>query len=208
MELHRTLPFLSAIGLVVVAFGGCGLDPGGAWNRTDGAGIGTGSSVTPNEDDTQPVNGSCPAPSPVSSSNKGPFEVCSASSECQQTCCSCPVEPINWLASSCINGTCADGATSCSRTQATYCSSSGAVVIGGGSSGGTDCNTCEATYCAAENAACSANQACVALESCTQQCGTDNACAQRCYDYDAAGAAALQNLDACIANSCGAGCLP
>lgn len=212
---RRTKPFRAAIVVGIVASVGCGLDPGGAWNRTDGAGPGTGTSsgARPDDDAFQSFDATCPATSPRFPGTAGPGVVCtSASSECSPTCCACPAQPQTWLASSCVAGTCADGMTACARTQASNCSAGTPIVVFGGGGGATTtqsaCDACIRTSCAAAQQACTVNAACVSLESCDAQCATDEACRTRCYDTHALGVADLQNLDVCVESACGDACVP
>ncbi|MDB4946953.1 MAG: hypothetical protein JWP97_6487 [Labilithrix sp.] len=211
--------FIAAAACAVALVAGCTLHPGEAWNRTDGeAGpAGAGSAVDTGADATdQSPEGLCPATSPLLAGRAAAGEVCSVAADCVSTCCDCGTGSQSWLAASCVAGRCEDSLTSCSRTNARYCTGGGGGVIvvappGGQCGGGaatTGCEACVSTSCCAESLACSQDPACAALEVCDGSCAGEAECRERCYETSGGGALALQSLDACVARACGAACEP
>ncbi len=207
----------SAAVLALVLAAGCGLDPGGAWNRTENAGP-VGSAATSGatgEDGTDQQQGLCPTSSTVLAGSKSAGDTCSLPSECAPTCCDCGTGSASWLAASCVSGTCVDSVTSCDRTRSRYCGGGGAVIVTpsptaqcGNRSGTSTCDVCINTNCCAAQLACDANQSCTALVSCDAACLANADCRQRCYSTHSAGTAALNTLDGCAAEACGAACEP
>lgn len=215
-----TIATSTLAGAVAVAVG-CGLDPGGTWNRSDTAGtVGTPGSSGGNtsfEDVTDQLQGVCPATSALLQGSKTSGDTCTSPSECVATCCDCPTgSSIGWLSASCVDGRCTGSSASCTRTRDRFCGDAGIGTVLGASSGAPQCGTrtsttacdkCIDANCCAEQLACTANAACNALVTCDAPCTTQE-CRQRCYASHAAGATDLNTLDACAVAACGAACNP
>jgi hypothetical protein len=203
--------------LVVFALAaGCGLDPGGAWNRTENAGpIGSGaaSGTSSSEDETDQQQGLCPTASTVLTGTKSAGDACALPAECASTCCDCGTGSASWSAASCVSGKCVDSLSSCDRTRSRYCGG-GAVVTPspttqcGNRRGTSTCDVCINANCCSLQLACDANPSCSALVSCDATCAANADCRQRCYSTHSAGTADLTSLDACVASACGAACEP
>lgn len=209
--------FVGVAGALVLA-AGCGLDPGGAWNRSENAGpIGSGAAAgaSPGADATDQQQGLCPMSSTVVAGTKRAGDACAAPTECASTCCDCGTGSASWLAASCVAGTCVDSLTSCDRTRSRYCGGGGTVIVApspaaqcGNHTGTSTCDACIAASCCTAQLACDANSSCVALESCDATCGGSSDCRQRCYGTHSAGTADLNTLDGCVAAACGSACEP
>jgi hypothetical protein len=209
----------SAVALVLA--GGCGLDPGGAWNRTEsgggpiGSGAVPGASSSSGADATDQQQGLCPMSSTVLAGTKSAGDACTVPAECASTCCDCGTGTASWLSASCVAGKCVDSLTSCDRTRSRYCGG-GAVVVTppsstaqcGNRSGTSTCDVCINANCCSAQLACDANTSCSALVSCDAACLADADCRQRCYTTHSAGTADLNTLDGCVAAACGAACEP
>ena len=215
-RLRANLAASTSVGALVLA-AGCGIDPGGAWNRSDNGGAigsGTASGVSSSEDATDQQHGLCPMTSTVLAGTKSAGAACSLPTECASTCCDCGTGSASWLAASCVSGTCVDSLTSCDRTRSRYCGG-GAVIIApsppaqcGNRTGTSTCDVCINASCCAARLACDANPSCGALVSCDATCVANADCRQRCYTTHSAGTADLDSLDACAAAACGAACEP
>jgi hypothetical protein len=205
----------STIAGAVVLAAGCGLDPGGAWNRSENAGpIGSGAASGLSEDATDQQRGLCPMSSTVVAGTKRAGDACTAPTECASTCCDCGAASASWLAASCVAGKCADSVTSCGRTRSRYCSG-GAVIVTpsptaqcGNRTGTSTCDVCINANCCAARLACDAKQSCRALASCDATCGANADCRQRCYSTYSSATADLNTLNGCVAPACGAACKP
>lgn len=205
----------STIAVALVLARGCGLDPGGAWNRTENAGpIGSGAvtGASSSADATDQQQGLCPMSSTVFTRTKRAGEACTGPTECAPTCCDCGTGSASWLSASCVSGTCVESLTSCGRTRSRYCGG-GTVIITpsptarcGSRTGTSTCDVCINTNCCAAQLACDANPSCGALASCDAACGANADCRQRCYSTHSAGTANLDSLDNCVASACGATC--
>ena len=217
MKRIRAIIAASTIAGAVVLAGGCGLDPGGAWNRTENAGpISSGgtSGASSGADATDQRQGLCPMSSTVVAGTKRAGETCSAPTECAPTCCDCGTGSASWLAASCVSGTCADSVNACARTRSKYCGG-GAVIVTpptttqcGNRTGRSTCDVCINSNCCSAQLACDANPSCRSLVSCDATCGSNADCRQRCYSTYSAGTADLNTLDGCVATACGASCEP
>lgn len=211
--LRVTLAASTSVSVLVLA-AGCGLDPGGAWNRTENAGpigSGTPSSSGSNADATDQRQGLCPMTSSVFTNTKRAGDICTVAGECASTCCNCGAGQASWLAASCVSGRCVDSLTSCGRTRSRYCG--GGTVIAppptaqcGARAGTSTCDACIVASCCPAQLACDANDSCSALANCDALCAANADCRQRCYDTHSTGAAALASLDRCVAKSCASSC--
>jgi hypothetical protein len=197
------------------------------WGASTGAPVGgaagAGSSVATGGSDM--VIRSCQsAPQPSLSTAREAGGACRTANDCAPVCCSCSAS--EWLASSCVNGLCASGETTCSRTTACPDPVRIVVIGGGGGSGaggssgspggdGTadcgltfddaSCNTCMRTSCCAAVAACAADAVCSNINGCIADCGGNAACVDACDgSYTSNGAA--RQLDSCLSASCAAPC--
>jgi hypothetical protein len=204
--------------LALVLAAGCGLDPGGAWNRSDNGGVigsASASGASSSADATDQQQGLCPMSSTVLAGAKRAGDACALPAECASTCCDCGTGSASWLAASCVSGRCVDSVTSCTRTRSRFCGG-GAVIFTpsspsarcGNRTGTSTCDVCINTNCCAAQLTCDATPSCGALANCDASCGANADCRQRCYSTHPAGTAALDSLDGCVATACGSTCEP
>jgi hypothetical protein len=64
---------------------------------------------------------SCSAAPNWSPANRPAGASCTTSTDCVPVCCDCGEGSTSWLATSCVDGVCADAATACARTAVTWC---------------------------------------------------------------------------------------
>ena len=99
--------------------GGNGSGNGG--NTSGGSTSGTTGSSS-SDSNTEQVNGGCPSNPSTLTGSKSDGESCSASTECQPTCCSCSSGSNQWLAVYCLNGKCnSSGACAATRDDSSFC---------------------------------------------------------------------------------------
>lgn len=205
------------LAITVSCASGCGLrfgphPPQDGTDPTTGGYVAGAGSAGSLDDATDQTNGACGATSLLLAGSVPPGDTCTSPADCQTTCCDCS-DGESWLASSCVEGRCADSATACARTanEPRYCGG-GATGGGGdptecagfGSSGIASCDACLRQNCCAAAAACATNASCTGLDECQALC-SDASCTDECVAAYSEGAGILDALDSCMASACG-GC--